>query len=136
MIPLHPTLERELLKRPGIGKAHVFPSLAENLSKNKGSTGGRHGLSGQFKLIMEKAGITGVIKQRDDGSRAVSSLSFHSLRHTLASELANHRVNEETRMKLLGHTTREVHAGYTHHEQALLRAAIDILPDVMEAVRR
>jgi integrase len=107
-IPLHPQLERELLKRPGIGKAYVFPSLAVNLIKNKGSTGGRNGLSGQFKSIMEQAGVNGVIKQRDNGSRAWSSLSFHSLRHTFASVLANQGVNEETRMKLTGHTTRDV----------------------------
>ena len=128
-IPLHRELERELLKRPGIGKAYVFPSLA----KVKG-TGGRYGLSGQFAAIMKQAGINpGVIKQRDDGARAVSSLSFHSLRHTFASELANHSVNEETRMKLTGHTTRDTHAGYTHFEQALLRTAIDVLPNVMDA---
>jgi integrase len=129
-IPLHPELERELLKRPGIGKAYLFPSLAANLSKNKGSTGGRNGLSGQFRSIMERAGVTGVIRQRDDGCRAVSSHSFHSLRHGFASVLANHGVNEETRMKLTGHSDRDVHAGYTHFEQVLLRAAIEVIPPV------
>ena len=79
---------------------------------------------------MEKAGINGVIKQREDGSRAVSSLGFHSLRHTFASVLANHGVNEETRMKLTGHSTREVHAVYTHYERKLLRAAIEGIPPV------
>lgn len=130
-VPLHPELERELLKRPGIGRAYLFPSLATNLIKNKSSTGGRHGLSGQFCQIMEQAGITGVIKQRDDGSRAVSSLSFHSLRHGFASILANNGVNKETRMKLMGHSDRgDVHAGYTHYEAALLRAAIEVIPPV------
>jgi integrase len=126
-IPLHRTLERELLKRPGVGKAFLFPSLAAT----KG-TGGRSGLSGQFAAIMQQASVSGVITQREDGTRAVSSLSFHSLRHTLASELANKHVNEETRMKLLGHSTREVHQTYTHQEWALLRAAMDVVPDVME----
>ena len=133
-IPLHRELERELLKRPGIGKAFLFPKLAADLDKNSG-TGGRDGLSGQFKSIMEKADISGVTKQRDDGLRAMSSLSFHSLRHTFASELANHRVNEETRMRLTGHSTRDVHQGYTHIEQELLRAAIDVLPNVTEVER-
>jgi integrase len=130
VIPLHRELERELLKRPGIGKAYLFPSLATV----KG-TGGRHGLSGQFRAIMERAGVTGVIRQRDDGARAVSSLSFHSLRHTFTSNLLNKGVPEETRMKLTGHSTRDAHAGYTHHEWALLRASIDVLPDVTEAQR-
>jgi integrase len=130
-IPLHPSLEDELLRQPGIGKAYLFPDLAKNLLKNKASTGGRYGLSGQFRSIMERAGVTGVIKQRDDGCRALSSLSFHSLRHTFASTLANQHVPKEVRMKLLGHSDRgDVHAGYTHHEQALLRAAIEVIPSV------
>jgi Site-specific recombinase XerD len=124
-IPLHPELERELLRRPGVGKAFLFPHLAATKS-----TGGRCGLSGQFRSIMEQAGVNGVIKQNDDGSRAVSSLSFHSLRHTFASVLANQGVPEETRMKLTGHSTRDIHATYTHHEQALLRAAIEVIPPV------
>jgi integrase len=124
-IPLHPDLERELLNRPGIGKAYVFPALAATKS-----TGGRRGLSGQFRSIMEKAGVTGVVKQRDDGSRAVSSLGFHSLRHTFASVLANQGVNEETRMRLCGHVDRATHALYTHHQDSLLRAAIETIPNV------
>jgi integrase len=131
LIPLHRELEGELLKRPGIGKAYLFPSLAAVKS-----TGGRHGLSGQFRSIMDKAGIVGVITQRADGARAVSNLSFHSLRHTFASDLLNKGVNEETRMKLTGHSTRDAHAGYSHHELALLRAAIDVLPNVTEPVRK
>jgi integrase len=124
-IPLHRELERELLKKPGVGKAFLFPELAAV----KG-TGGHGGLSGRFKAIMEKASIIGVIKQRDDGSRAVHALSFHSFRHTFASLLTNKGVNEETRMKLTGHSTRDAHAGYTHHEAELLRAAIEVIPDV------
>ncbi len=50
-VPLHDDLRRELLKSPGIGKAFLFPSLAGK------DTGGRHGLSGRFTAIMEKAGI-------------------------------------------------------------------------------
>jgi integrase len=126
-IPLHRELERELLKRPGVGKANLFPELA----KVKG-TAGRGGLSGRFAKIMERAGVTGVIKQRDDGSRAVHALSFHSLRHTFTSVLANHGVNEEARMRLSGHVTRDIHQKYTHFEQTYLRAAIDVLPDVTE----
>ena len=70
-IPLHPDLKRELFKKPGIGKAFLFPSLA-----GKG-TGGKHGLSGRFATIMEKAGIEGKIIRHAEGGRATSNLSFH-----------------------------------------------------------
>jgi integrase len=129
-IPLHPELERELLKRPGIGRAYLFPTLAANLNKNKGSTGGRNGLSGQFRSIMERAGVTGSIRQRDDGSRAVSSLSFHSLRHSFNSAMANAGVAQEIRQKLTGHSSVETNKVYTHHELESLRAAISTLPKI------
>ena len=68
-IPLHPDLERELLKNAGIGKAPMFPSLAGK------DTGGKHGLSGRFAAIMEKAGIEGKRTQAS-GGRTLSSLTF------------------------------------------------------------
>src|ERR1700693_1168800 len=122
-IPLHPRLERELLKRPGVGTAFLFPSLAGK------ETGGRFGLSGRFGAIMEKAGIQG--KRTHTGSgRTFSNLTFHSIRHSFNSAMANAGVAEEVRMKLTGHSTREVHMKYTHHELEPLRAAIAAIPSI------
>lgn len=125
-LPLHPNLKKalELPKIRGIGKAFLFPSLA-----GKG-TGGAHGLSGRFTSIMERAGIEGKIMRVVENGRGVSSLSFHSLRHSFTSALANAGIAEEVRMKLTGHSTRDVHAGYSHHEMELLRSAIATLPKV------
>jgi integrase len=123
-VPMQLDLKRALLKSPGIGKAFIFPSLA-----GKG-TGGAHGLSGRFAAIMERAGIEGKRMSVVKGGREVSSLSFHSLRHSFTSALANANVAEEIRMKLTGHSTREVHSGYTHHELDVLRDAIKTLPKV------
>jgi integrase len=121
-IPLHDELERELLKKPGIGKAFLFPPLA-----GKG-TGGKHGLSGRFAAIMEKAGIEGKITQHAKGGRALSNLSFHSLRHSFNSAMANAGVSQEIRQILTGHASAETNKLYTHHELESLRAAIATLP--------
>lgn len=121
-IPLHPQLERELLKNPGIGKAPMFPSLAGR------GTGGRLGLSGRFAAIMEKAGIKGTIMQHAKGGRALSNLSFHSLRHSFNSAMANAGVSQEIRQQLTGHASAEMNKVYTHHELEPLRAAIEKLP--------
>jgi integrase len=121
-IPLHPDLERELLKKPGIGKTLLFPSLA-----GKG-TGGRYGLSGQFTAVMEKAGIEGKNTQHAPGGRVLSSLSFHSLRHSFNSAMANAGISQEIRQKLTGHASAEMNARYTHHELEPLRAAIARIP--------
>jgi integrase len=122
-IPLHPELERELRKNPGIGKAPIFPTLAGKV------TGGRFGLSGRFAAIMEKAGIEGK-HTPPSGGRMFSSLTFHSLRHSFASAMANAGVAPEVRMKLTGHSDKHVHAGYTHHELENLRSAVAHIPSV------
>jgi integrase len=120
-LPLHPQLERELLKNAGIGNAPIFPALAGR------GTGGKHGLSGRFNAILEKAGVERK-RTRSSGERTLSSLSFHSLRHSFNSALANLGVSQEIRQKLTGHTSAEMNAIYTHHELAPLRAAVEMLP--------
>ncbi|HTG52351.1 MAG TPA: tyrosine-type recombinase/integrase, partial [Candidatus Tectomicrobia bacterium] len=122
-IPLHPQLERELLKRAGIGKATMFPELA-----GKG-TGGRHGLSGRFAAIMEKAGIEAK-PTRASGGRSLSSLSFHSLRHSFNSAMANAGAAQEIRQKLTGHASAETNKVYTHHELEPLRVAVATIPSL------
>lgn len=123
VIPLHRDLERELLKNAGIGKAPMFPFLA-----GKG-TGGKHGLSGRFAAIMDKAGVEGKRTQAS-GGRTLSSLSFHSLRHSFNSAMANAGISQEVRQKLTGHTSAESNKVYTHHEIAPLRAAVEKLPSL------
>ena len=121
-IPLHTELEQHLLKTPGVGGAFVFPSLA-----GKG-TGGKLGLSGQFAAIMARAGIEGKITRHTAQGRANSSLSFHSLRHSFNSALANAGVSQEIRQKLTGHASAETNRIYTHLELAPLRTAVEKLP--------
>jgi integrase len=109
------------LKNPGVGKAAIFPSLAGR------GTGGKHGLSGRFNAIMEIAGVEGK-RTKASGGRTLSSLSFHSLRHSFNSALANAGVSQEIRQKLTGHASAEMNTIYTHHELAPLRAAVEKLP--------
>jgi integrase len=112
------------LKNPGIGKAFIFPSLA-----GKG-TGGKHGLSGRFAAIMEKAGIEGKIIRHAKGGRATSNLSFHSLRHSFNSAMANAGIAQEIRQKLTGHMSAEMNKVYTHHQLEPPRAAIAAIPSI------
>src|SRR5262249_7999104 len=102
----------------------LFPSLAQRATSL---------LSKEFRLLMQQAHIEQrVIRERnEDGSgRSVSALSFHSLRHSFSSLLANLGVAEETRMALTGHTTREMQQHSTHRELAILRDAVAVLPKV------
>jgi integrase len=122
---IHPSLEDYLLRLPTAKSDddYIFPSLAERRASL---------LSKRFGDLMELARIErGVIRERTTyGGRSVSALSFHSLRHSFSSILANAGVSEERRMALTGHTTRDMHAKYTHHELERLRDAIALLPSL------
>jgi len=129
---IHPALEDYLLSLPApqSDDAFLFPSLAERPISP---------LSKYFRKLMERARIEQrVIRERSKSDKAlgrsaprsVNALSFHSLRHSFSSLLANAGIAEETRMALTGHTTREMHQRYTHRELVTLRDAIVVLPRV------
>jgi len=126
LLPIHADLVAWLKKQTrGIGKAAIFPSLT-------GKTGGgKSGLSMAFRRIMETAGIKGrMLRARSENGagRTQSSLSFHSLRHSFNSAMANAGVSQEIRQKLTGHASAEMNKIYTHHELEPLRAAITAIP--------
>jgi len=122
---IHPALEDFLLSLPTAKSddEYIFPTLAGRRASP---------LSKQFGELIALANIDrGVIRKRTTyGGRSVSALSFHSLRHSFSSILANAGVSEERRMALVGHSTRDMHAKYTHHQLAQLRDAVSLLPRV------
>ena len=123
--PLHPDLLARLNKLAGTDKPEVFvmPHMA-NLRP-----GGRHGLSEAFKRIMRQAGIDSMTVQ-GAGNQMFNRRTFHSLRHSFTSALANENVSSELRMRLTGHATESQHRTYTHHEMDNLRAAVNKLPSL------
>jgi integrase len=122
-MPLHPALEAHLLELPApdSGKAFVFPALA-------GKTSGT--LAKGFARVMKRAGmVSAVLTTRHGGKgRTVHAHSFHSLRHSFNSQMANAGIAQEVRMKLTGHTSTGMNKTYTRHELEPLRAAIAAIP--------
>ena len=110
---IHPALEDYLLSlsAPKTDEAFMFPSLAQREHKP---------IIKAFGKILERAHIEQrVIREKSESSesgRKVFALSFHSLRHSFTSILANAGVPEELRMALTGHKERAVHQRYTHRE--------------------
>lgn len=93
----------------GVGKRPVFPSLHGRI------TGSLGGLSNGFSRVMAQAGIVAPMGREKKGrGRQVRTKSFHSLRHTFVSRLANADVSADVRKALAGHDTDEAHARYTH----------------------
>lgn len=93
--------------------------------------GGCKGLSQLFQEIMHAAGVFAREDDREitGKGRRFKDLTFHSLRHTYVSFMANKGVDKEIRKKLAGHTT-DVHDRYTHLELETLRAALKGFPSV------
>ena len=125
VLPIHPDFAQWLASRQrGIERAKVFPELAGD------HVDGARGLSNQFALIVEKAGILRRVTPGAGKGRTTTSKTFHSLRHAFISQLANNDVAPEIRQRLVGHADSKVHAGYSHHELATLRSAIEKLPSL------
>jgi integrase len=126
-VPLHPRLVSWLKGRTaGTDAAPLFPALFT------AKIGGQHGLSSQFITIMETAEIDRrtVREGTKGGQRAQHARSFHALRHSLTSTLANADVSEEIRRRITGHESAAVHSGYTHHERETLARAVEKMPSV------
>jgi integrase len=126
IVPIHPQFAAWLeTQMHGIGKAPVFRSLSGT------PVAGRNGLSEVFKRIMERAKIKGRLLRNATGAgRSQSSLSFHSLRHSFNSAMANAGVAPEVRQRLTGHSSAEMNRIYTHHELEPLRAAVATIPSL------
>jgi len=125
-VAIHPELEEHLLSRNTSDdpQAFLFRSLAGK------SGGGQSGLSMAFKRIMEQAEVDAGVARLSSGAkgRSFSLRSFHSLRHSFISELANSGVSSELRRRLSGHASEEMHAVYTHHELETIRQAVSAIP--------
>lgn len=120
-VPIHEDLRRHLVAiKPANASGPIMPILAEHVGE------GVQWLSTKFSEVMELAGIDPGMEKI--GARSVARLSFHALRHSFASALANAGVPPELRMKLTGHADAQVHQGYSHHEHEVLAKALAKMP--------
>ena len=133
-IPLHPELISFFQDHPPspFPATDLFPSLS------KVSASGRNGLSARFKGIMEEAKVSrGVTRRTEDGAaRETAARSFHSLRHSFTSMLANAQVSEEIRQKMTGHTESTTHQIYTHLELETLREGVERIPTLSSVSKK
>ncbi len=121
-VPLHLNLLEHLNFISAFGTTgFLCPKLASKV------TGGRRGLSETFKRIVVKAGID-PMTVKGKGLRKFTKRSFHSLRHSFNSVLANQGVSEEIRRKLTGHASPMMNQKYTHLDDELLKGAMDSFP--------
>jgi integrase len=124
IIPLHPQLEAHVLDLP---VADANKPLCPKLAQRKVS--GKYGLSIQFHRIIGKAEIQQeTIAAGGKAGHEFNRYTFHSLRHSYVTELANAGIAPDVRQLLSGHTDEKSHAVYTHTKLETLRKAIAALP--------
>ncbi|HWB01611.1 MAG TPA: tyrosine-type recombinase/integrase [Verrucomicrobiales bacterium] len=87
-------------------------------------------LSGDFKDIMTLAGVPDTVTLPTGETR---DRSFHSLRHSANSWLAEGGVDIGTRQEILGHASAAQNLAYTTKSAANRRTAIAVLPNLATA---
>jgi integrase len=122
VLPVHEDLRTHLVR---LSERGTIGPLCRSLASR--GQAGKHGLSEGFKRVVDRAGLD-LMVVKGKGTRNFAKRTFHSLRHTFSSLLAGHGVSEELRMKLTGHTSRDIHQKYTHVDTGTLQKAIDAIP--------
>ena len=127
VLPIHQSLRAEIetvTQKKGCRQdSWLTPTLATS------PIGGNLGLSNKFIGIMELAKVDrGDSLEGQGRGRTRFARSFHSTRHTAATWLANEGIEEDLRMLVTDHESREVAKRYTHHSVELLRAAVAKMP--------
>ena len=130
VVPIHRRLRDHLLSLPNRDDANrcLCPSLIGK------ATGGKTGLSKQFLAIMAKAGVEdrrvdskAVHRAEGKKARTLARRSFHAIRHSFISELANADVAQDVRRDLTGHSDNRMDDHYTHRETRVKKKAINKL---------
>jgi site-specific recombinase XerD len=82
-------------------------------------------MSRRFRGFVKDCGIQVVRRAAFDGGEEFGDVTFHSLRHTSATWLAEAGVDMKVRQLILGHSTAAMAVHYTHSSLASIKAALE-----------
>lgn len=128
LIPMSPPLRSLLLDLPADSE-YVFPSLAHDFAT------ARYIPSATFVKWVKKLGIA---QTAQSAARSFSQLSFHSIRHTVVTQLrAAGIVAPDVVRSIVGHSSEQVERGYFHapaekrmEGYSFLAQSLKTLPDM------
>lgn len=126
VLGLHPDFLDWIAEQPGRDDpgGFVFPTLAGK------ALNGKHGLSNLFVELLKKAGIENrFLREGNAGKgRPVRALTFHSFRHTAASNVFNQASLREITRRVTNHAAGGVVDRYIHEDLRAIRAAVKLIP--------
>ncbi len=113
-------------------RAPLHPK-AHAIWEREGRTGR---LGNQFSELLIDAGLRKPSPKDKEGKgqstrREAQALSFHCLRHTAISLMKEAGIPESVVMAMVGHSSKEVSAKYTHVGSVALQKAADSLPNLL-----
>jgi integrase len=131
VIGLHPDFTDWLSARPvpPDNNSPVFPTLSGK------ALNGENGLSNLFVRLLDRAGIEKrLLRSGNAGKgRSVRALTFHSLRHTAASNVFNQASLKEITRRVTNHAAGGVVDAYIHQDLEAIRAAVGLIPRLPKA---
>ena len=121
--PIVPMLELVLKPLKQKGQQYVFPTVAQQHLRSKGK------LSTEFTALLRTYGILEYNKQKTVGDRRpVSPKSFHSIRHTVVSQMrCNPAISADLSREIVGHDSEAVERGYFKAPSEAKLQAFDFL---------
>ena len=126
LIPIHPELYAVLNETPpGKRKGPLTPDMAERYQRHQGL------VSNVIQEHFEACGLTTTGERNGAGVRRYVAAGFHSLRHSAVSFLRQAGAAQSISQEIVGHSSADVHALYTHTDEDALRRAVATLPAVL-----
>lgn len=108
VLPLADELQDALRQlSPGKGSDYVLPKLAQDYLRHPTC------VTNRLQKLFADCGIT-TLKARENGGRKAVEVGFHSLRHSLASSLAEANVPHAVAQEILGHASPALLRTYQH----------------------
>jgi integrase len=133
-MPIAERLLAQLEKLASTDAAQESPFVCPALAGRE--IGGRAGLSAEFVALMGKANVgADTVTAKDGRTRKFSRKTFHSLRHSFVSRLANAGVAEDVRASLAGHADPKETERYAHLEMEIRRRAVNT-PDAPTTAKK
>ncbi|MFA7158253.1 MAG: site-specific integrase [Kiritimatiellia bacterium] len=124
-VPIHPVLQTVLAETPTAQRTGpVLPEM-ERLYRERGP----YAVAAIIQKHFEKCGI--ITKRKGKGVRKVTSVGFHSLRHSAITLLREAGAPLSVTMAIVGHSSLAMHDTYSHAGESNLRQAIASLPHMI-----
>lgn len=122
---IHPYLRETLAQVPREQRTgYVCPALAREYDHDRAL------ISRRMNRLLERCEISQYADQTSASGRQQPVIGFHSLRHTVATWMAENGVPQAVAEAMLGHNNSYIHRIYVHVGSKAINSAVESLPSI------